>query len=606
MLAKFATALCAVALLATGTARGQAVTSITQVEMLGSETDQPPLSTEAWQAGELPYFQGFLAVDQAPTYQWLRFYLPAAAPGEKQALFIARHMRNVDIYVNGQRLHQERDTARDYIGWNTPLLLELQPATLDRPRNEIVLGLQKSVGSSYLNTVQVGSYSAIAALYRSAYFNQLQIPLAAMISSIILGALAFGIWLTRRQHTEYLYYCASCAAWACVMVFMLLPYPLLLNLKHWVLLSYLNINLAGLCLAAFITKVLELSSLRWLHRIIGTLAAILLVLAVLPAPVGIAVALPMTLVTLGALAWAGQKTFVLLGKRANRKVQWVAASLLLMLLMPLIDLVNYLNAIINDTGFAGTTLSQFSFPFSLGILFIHIVHQLWSALTASERMNRELVERVQAATTELELNLQERHQLQLQESAQQERQKIYRDLHDDVGAKLTSILHASDNTRQKQMARAALDSLRETIHHANYQQQSMHEFIEAAADEMQIRLHAAGIAFHGPGKLSLPPRQLTSAESYHLTRALREITNNILHHSRASTVAFTAAFTIPGGYQLEIADDGCGFQADPNGKPLGNGLANVRQRLHDIGGHVRWQSSAGKGCLVTVKLLNAG
>jgi len=30
--------------------------------------------------------------------------------------------------VNGVRLYSER--AGDYIGWNTPLLVELQPATL--------------------------------------------------------------------------------------------------------------------------------------------------------------------------------------------------------------------------------------------------------------------------------------------------------------------------------------------------------------------------------------------------------------------------------------------------------------------------------------------
>ena len=44
---------------------------------------------------------------------------------------------------------------------------------------------------------------------------------------------------------------------------------------------------------------------------------------------------------------------------------------------------------------------QCGFPFSLAILFIHLVHQLWSALDNSTRL-------------------------------QQERLNIYRDLHDDV------------------------------------------------------------------------------------------------------------------------------------------------------------------------------
>ena len=575
---------------------------VTAGEVIGTEQDSPPPATADWQAGTLPYFQSFLTVDTAPEYQWFRFHVPAASD-KKQALFIARHMRNANIYVNGQLLHQERDTGHDYVGWNTPLLLELQPATLNEPQNEIVIGLQRSVGSSYLNTVQVGDYNEVAALYRSVYLSQLQIPLAAMISSLILGALAFGVWLTRRQHVEYLYYCAACAAWSAVMVFMVSSQPLLLDLQNWILLSYFNIYITGLCFVAFIVKVLDLGSLRWLNLTMLGMTAALLVFTLLPMRSGIALSFPLALFTLGAMVWVGYRTLSLLRKRPQRKVRWVAASLVPMLLMPLLDLFNYASAIINDSGFAGTTLSQFSFPFSLAILFIHIVHQLWHALNESERMNRELVARVQAATTELEANLQERHQLQLQESAQQERQKIYRDLHDDVGAKLTSILHAPDQSRQKQMARAALESLRETIHHANYQQQTLEEFVTAAADEMEVRLQAAGLTFHRPANLSFPTQELTSAESYHLTRAIREITNNILHHARASAVTFSAVFSPSRTFQLDISDNGCGFQAD---LMQGNGMTSIRQRVSDIGGTVHWHSRSELGCTVAIKLWNLG
>lgn len=92
-------------------------------------------------------------------------------------------------------------------------------------------------------------------LYRSAWFNQTAMPLAALIASLILSVLAFGVWIMRRQHTEYLYYCGACTAWAGVMWFMLQPTPLL-PLQQWLVLSYFNTNIAGLSVVAFISHVL--------------------------------------------------------------------------------------------------------------------------------------------------------------------------------------------------------------------------------------------------------------------------------------------------------------------------------------------------------------
>jgi len=207
------------------------------------------------------------------------------------------------------------------------------------------------------------------------------------------------------------------------------------------------------------------------------------------------------------------------------------------------------------------------------------VHQLWSALDNSTRL-------------------------------QQERLNIYRDLHDDVGAKLTSILHTTDTGRQKQMARAALESLRETIHHANHVQQTLQEWLQETVAEMQVRLQAAGICFEATLATKLPERQLSSGEGYNLTRALRELTSNILHHSHASHVALTVCHSAFGNTKdntgnnapaiaLVIRDNGRGFEP---AVASGNGLAGIRQRLQESGGSAQWQSQPGQGCQVTLEL----
>jgi signal transduction histidine kinase len=576
------------------------ISTITSAESIVTNTDVPPAATAAWTPIALPWFQSFRDNSGEPAYVWMRFSVPAPASTEKLGLLITRHMRNLTIHVNGQLLHSERlDPARDYLGWNTPLLVELQTATLSQPRNEIVLGLYQSIGSSYLNAPMIGPYSQIEPLYRDSYFLQVQVALIACIACMVLGMLALGLWAIRRQHLEYLYFGASGISWALVMLFMYLPSPLLMNLKSWIVLSYFNTNFAGLAFIAFIARVLRFRAQAWLKLGLALLGLCCVLILLLPARSGILLAVPLHGATMFALLVTGMLTLVQYRRVHSTNARWMALSLLAMLVLPAFDMVRFFNAFRTGAGFSSPTLTQFSFPFSLAILFVHIIYQYWHALRASERLNQELVVRVHAATTELEQHLNLRHQQELQESTEQQRRRIYRDLHDDVGAKLTSILHSADTGKQKQMARAALESLRETVHHANYQQQTLQDLINTACEEMQLRLQAAGLQFVPPAQTLSSDRGLSSQESYHLTRALREITSNILTHAHATTVQLHARDEGSAGFLLEIQDDGRGFLPGGAG---GNGLSNIALRLQELQGRAEWHSSAGKGCKVQLWL----
>lgn len=578
----------------------QTTMTIVAAESVITGSDTPPPASAPWEAATLPYLQSFAAASAEPQYVWLRFSLPPAGTDEKLGLLITRHMRNLTIHVNGQLIHTERaDPAQDYLGWNTPLLVELQTATLSLPQNEVMLGLYQSVGSSYVNAPVVGPWSAVEPLYRSNYFLQVQIAFIAFIACMVLGMLTFGLWVTRRQHMEYLYFCASSVSWAMVMLFMALPRPLLMDLKSWIVLSYFNTNFAGLAFMAFVARVLKFRARSWLKGGLTLLVILSLLILALPPRSGFLLAGPMHGFTLLALLVVSVRTLAQFKRLHDNNTAWISVSLVALLILPAFDMVRFIDAFRTGQGFSAPTLTQFGFPFSLAILFMHIIHQYWRALRDSERLNQELVQRVQAATLELEKHLNVRHQQELHESAQQERQKIYRDLHDDVGAKLTSILYSADTDKQKQMARAALESLRETIHHANYQQQSLQELLDTVSDEMQTRLEAAGLQFQLTAQPLGNDRELSSQESYHLTRALREITNNILNHAHATVVQLNARAEGRAGYLLEIQDDGRGFQAGSSG---GNGLANIELRLQELQGKAIWSTSAGQGCKVQLWL----
>jgi signal transduction histidine kinase len=574
-------------------------TAITTADLSTSNTDLLPAADAPWQSSTLPYFNSYQQAEQLPGYLWFRFSVPRLASGETLGLFTARHMRNLDVYVNGTKLYSERTQDSNYLGWNMPMLVELQPGTLSLERNEIVLSLRSSAGSTYLNSVYVEPYAAARDRYATAYFYQVQMAFIALIATVVLGVLSFGLWVTRRQHVEYLYFCSSCLTWAGVMLYMVLPYPLWPDWESWNAAAYLGINLTALGLLAFISRVLKFKARAWLVRLLWVQVVGHVAVWLLPHALGFPLAYLLNLLSLAVFFVVGSKLVRLLRTRSNADVVWIAASLLVVLVFLSVDMLRYFIGINSGSGFNYNTLTQFSFVFTLVILFAHLISQYWRALQASEQMNVELVRRIQAATLDLEQHLAERHQLELQENAQQERQKIYRDLHDDVGAKLTSILHSADTSKQKQMARAALESLRETIHHANYPGQSMQELLHTVAEEMQVRLQAAGHAFVEDNIKLSKDRALSSKESYHLMRVMRELINNILNHAKADEVHLRASSQDGRGFVVRIHDNGRGFYTD---NAAGNGLNNIKHRMQELGGQARWTSATGQGCTVEIVL----
>ena len=83
-----------------------------------------------------------------------------------------------------------------------------------------------------------------------------------------------------------------------------------------------------------------------------------------------------------------------------------------------------------------------------------------------------------------------------------------------------------------------------------------------------------------------------------LYRVTQESLANVLKHSQATRVGVTLDF-LPDVAQLAIHDDGHGFDTI---NPSGYGIANIRQRVEELGGTFNLQSSSGKGTQIIVRL----
>jgi signal transduction histidine kinase len=232
---------------------------------------------------------------------------------------------------------------------------------------------------------------------------------------------------------------------------------------------------------------------------------------------------------------------------------------------------------------AHSHLSQFTGVFILLCLFGHLSHRFVSALKESESLNKELEQRVMQKAEELAIMYDRSLRLEVAESASREREKIYRDLHDDVGSKLVSIIHSERSAGAPQLARSALESLRAAIFQAKNSDLSLKELFVEIEEETQLRAEASSKSVQWSERINNQNIALPEPGHYHLARIIREAVSNSLRAANEFSVSITLDEN-----QLQI------FVANPSPIEMshhttGSGVENIQFRAAEIGAIVDWQ-----------------
>jgi signal transduction histidine kinase len=199
-----------------------------------------------------------------------------------------------------------------------------------------------------------------------------------------------------------------------------------------------------------------------------------------------------------------------------------------------------------------------------------------------------------------------------QAAIERERGRIARDIHDDLGNRLTKIqlltgLAQRDRTtldktiaqvRQiSSTARQATDALDEIVWAINPHNDTLPHLINYLGQFAVEFLRAAGIRC----RVDLPdhpPAKSVSAEVRHnLFLAIKESLNNIVRHANATEVSLIVLVTDE-SISVIIEDNGCGFNGEVKSNGA-DGLENMRQRMVEIGGQFQIKSTPGTGTWVS-------
>jgi signal transduction histidine kinase len=212
--------------------------------------------------------------------------------------------------------------------------------------------------------------------------------------------------------------------------------------------------------------------------------------------------------------------------------------------------------------------------------------------------------------------LRSKYEEQIREiGAQEERNRLARDLHDSIKQQifaiqtsaatadtrlLTDPAGARDAIAQVRIAArdsmAEMDALLDQLHLPAIENTGLVEALRVQTEALQLRTGATVTFTVG----SLPPAgSLPPGAHRGLLRIAQEALSNVARHARASRV--TMALECKGdALTLTIADNGTGFVGD--GTAPGMGLSNIRARAAEYGGEVHIGSHPGEGTTIFVAL----
>lgn len=168
-----------------------------------------------------------------------------------------------------------------------------------------------------------------------------------------------------------------------------------------------------------------------------------------------------------------------------------------------------------------------------------------------------------------------------------ERQRVARDLHDDVGARLLSVVYRAQGSDElQQLARDCLRELREVIQGLQKGGVQLQQSYARWQAEARERCRLFGLELDMQLDPDARTWQLSPRIERNLSRILREAFSNTFKHAQASGVQVRLTLADE-CVVLEYQDDGEGLLADRL-EGDGAGLSGMRQRCEELGGEIVW------------------
>ncbi|HEY9547732.1 MAG TPA: ATP-binding protein [Solimonas sp.] len=211
-----------------------------------------------------------------------------------------------------------------------------------------------------------------------------------------------------------------------------------------------------------------------------------------------------------------------------------------------------------------------------------VLFALFWALHAGMLLRRE-----RKRSARLDLELADKLTLARQAAAAEERQRLLADLHDDIGAKLTTLVHALEKPEHADLVRAVVQDFRDIVSRTQQDACTLLEALAQMREETEQRLDAVDSLLDWQQAGDLPDPPLDEAQVLHLFRIAREAVTNALRHGRARHIR-VRVLAVADHLLLDFTDDGPGLRPKGPEAGLGRGTRSMRDRAEQLSGTIDW------------------
>lgn len=563
-------------------------------QLLNSE--EPP-SSGAWESVILPNAWSKSMYERGDN-GWYQFDIHLTElPNNNWGIYLPHLNMNAAVFLNGVLLGDGGQFTEPIArNWNHPLYFHTSPDHWRIGENIISVRLKSYPGYGHLSPLQVGPEDILQSRYRKHVFFQNDINAVLMIGTLFAGIFIFSIWLSRRNDVVYLWYSLMAFCWALFTSNTFITnIPVSGRIWDWLIYS---------CIAWW-TVLLAIFSHRAAEIYRPKLELFFLVWAALST---IAYAFTdLKFISQTSLIWQVGSIIIgfvvsfelLLDKRKIFQTRLLGFLIALVLMTGIHDWLMQ-SGLIQRWWAYGNHILHYAAPLLILYIGWTLIKRFISAIKESEQLNITLEHRIAVAQGELQENFAQTRKLEVNQAAMLERERIYRDLHDDMGAKLLGLAISAQRanlTREADVARSALQDLRDVVSRSAYADSLLGDLIADLRAETEQRVSQTGLRMEWLFPHEEVDIRVGSEAALNLSRILRESVTNVLRHAEASSICIAMKITKE-HFSLEIEDDGKGCVIEEIKQH--RGMLSMQTRAATLNANLAWSPVSPKGCRVSL------